>query len=82
MNLASLHISVAAMVQWPNYIPADELIKGVLSNFLNSFPILLNNETFSYPSPCQTPPVYAAALWEYAQVQQTIFLISWQVVVA
>lgn len=82
MNLASLHLPVAAMLHWTDYVPADELMKGTISNFLNSSPILLNNETFSYPSPCQTPPVYDATLWEYAQVQKTTFLISRQVVVA
>jgi hypothetical protein len=76
MDLASLYLSIATVVHLTNDIPTDELIKVVVSNLFDGFSMLLNNETFSYPSPDQTLPVDAASLWKYAQVKQAVLLIS------
>jgi hypothetical protein len=82
MNLAALHLAVAAVVDRTDQVPVNEFTETVLSNFLDSLPVLLDNEPFGYPSSEEALSTDQATLGKHAQVQQARFQISWQIFVA
>ncbi|BAF28615.1 Os11g0606600 [Oryza sativa Japonica Group] len=82
MNLTALHLPIAAVVDRPNQVPANELIEVVFCNFLCRLPMFLSNEPFSNPSSYQSFPANIAALWKCTQVEQTCLKVRWQIFVA
>uniref|UniRef100_A0A0E0MH28 Uncharacterized protein n=1 Tax=Oryza punctata TaxID=4537 RepID=A0A0E0MH28_ORYPU len=82
MNLTALHLPIAAVVDRPNQVPANEFIEVVFCNFLCRLPMFLSNEPFSNPSSYQTFPANIAALRKCTQVEQTCLKIRWQIFVA
>lgn len=82
MDYAFLHLSVAAVLNWSDNFPSYEMIEICLCNILHTQPLLLRNEAFSYPSPCQTLCADFLALWEYAQIQRASLDVSRHVIVA
>jgi hypothetical protein len=70
MNLAALHLAIAAVVDCSDQVAANEFIKTIFGTFLDSLPMFIRDEPFSYPSSDQTLPADLATLGKHAHVQQ------------